>query len=502
MPDLNRSYEQLITALRRVHTLGTVSDLVGWDEKVNLPPKSVDLRTEQLALLAEMRHEAASRPEIGKCLDRLENQSEHLSADQQAVIRDARRDYDKATRLPADLIQRKAKAESRGYHAWIEARAADNYAKFAPFLKEHLELAREEAAMMGADTGSSYDYWIDQFDPGMQGATIEPLFAALLPELKRLVAMVERSKTVPLTDAFRGLGEDRQAEFAAEVIRKMGFDFDRGRIDRSAHPFCGGEARDTRLTTRYDPDDPLESLFSVIHEAGHGMYEQGLPHEHLGTALGTNVGMAIHESQSRLWENQVARSRAFWRFWEQPYRKLFSSRLAEVSSDEFYRALNHVAITPIRVSADEVTYNLHIMLRFSLEQKLFSGALDVDDLPEGWNAESERILGLRPPSHALGCLQDVHWSCGLFGYFPSYCLGNLIAAQWWEALHQQIPELENQIAAGDYAPLLDWLRRNVHRQGRRYRTGDLVAHVTGKPLSHEPLVRYLNDRFQPIYGDG
>ncbi len=497
MSDFSKTYQKLTAALRRKHTLGSVAALVDWDEKVNLPPKSGDLRAEQTALLAEIYHEATRKPEIGRWLDQLESASEQLSPEQMAVVRDARREFDRATRLPASLVERKAKAQSTGYHAWAEARAKDDFSHFAPFLKEHIALAQEEASLMEA--GNVYDYWVDQFDPGMTQDQIKPLFDALTPELRSLVHLAENAGIADKEAAFRGFPVEGQASFAAEVIRRMGFDFERGRIDISLHPFCSGETRDTRLTTRYDVNDPLESLYSVIHEAGHGMYEQGLPFEHLGTALGSHVGMAIHESQSRLWENQVGRSRAFWEFWESRYRDVFPQQLEGLSLDDIYRVVNRVAVSPIRVSADEVTYNLHIMLRFSLEQKLFNGELAVDDLPDGWNAESERILGLRPSSNAMGCLQDVHWSCGLFGYFPSYSLGNLVAAQWWECLLEAIPDLEAQIAAGEFKSLLGWLRTHIHRKGRLYRTGELVREVSGKELSHEPLVRYLRNRLVPLY---
>lgn len=495
---LNPTYDTLVAALKRANTLGSISALVGWDEQVNLPPDSVDLRAEQRSLLAEMLHTEATRPEIGEALATLEAASAELTDDQKAVVRVAHRDYDFATRLPTDFVRRKAQAESEGFNGWVQARADDDFAAFAPLLQRQIDLCKEEAAYLEAE--NVYDFWIDRFDPGMNQATIEKLFTPLLPELKEIVAMVEASPVKVPEGLLKGFPEDAQEVFCKEVAAAIGFNFRRGRLDRSVHPFCGGDPRDTRMTTRFAVDDPLDSLSGVIHESGHGLYEQGLVAEHRGTALGRHVGMAIHESQSRLWENQVGRSQTFWRAWEGRYRELFPKQLDGVSFDDLFLAINRVAVTPIRVASDEVTYNLHIMLRFEMEKLLFSGDIAVADVPELWNETSARILGYRPTSNRLGCLQDVHWSCGLFGYFPSYCLGNLIAAQLWETIRAALPDLDAQIETKEYGPLLAWLRKNIHEVGARYQTQELVRRATGKDLSHEPLVTYLKARMRPIYG--
>ena len=498
MAKSDASYANLTAALRRLDTLGSVESLLGWDEQVNLPPKSADLRGEQSALLAELYHREATRPEIGEWLETLKADKARLSEEQWAVVRDADKDYRRLTRLPAEFVARRTKAASAGYHAWVAARGKDDFASFQPHLQANLDLALEEAALMEAP--DAYDYWLDRFDPGLDRATVERLFARLLVETKKLVAAIEGSGLQVSTDALKGFPVGEQAAFLDDVVKAFGFNFERGRIDRSIHPFCGGHPLDVRMTTRFDPDNPLDSLSSVMHETGHAMYEQGLREEHLGTALGQAVGMAVHESQSRMWENQVGRSRAFWSAWEGDYRRRFAIQLAEVSSEDFYRMINRVAVSPIRVDADEVTYNLHIMLRFSLEKRLFDGSLAVADLPEAWNATSSEFLGFRPASNREGCLQDVHWSGGAFGYFPSYCIGNLIAAQLWEKIQLDLPELRDQIAAKNHASLLAWLRENVHHLGRRYLTAEFVERVTGKPISHEPLVAYLKNRYGPLYG--
>ncbi len=495
-----KQYPELLATLRRLDRLGSIGALLGWDEQVNLPPKSIGLRAEQKALWTELYHREATRPRIGELLAALEAAPGRLTPEQAAVVRDARRDYHRATRIPAEFAARRAKAQTLSYQAWVEARAADDFARFRPFLEEQLALAKEEAAYLGA--ANAYDYWVDQFDPGMTCAAIEPLFAELLPELKGIVATILACPDQPDRSILRGFPVEAQEAFLREVVAAMGFDFERGRIDTAVHPFCGGHGQDTRMTTRFDPDNPLDSLSSAMHETGHALYEQGLPDAYAGSALGMAVGMAVHESQSRLWENQVGRSRAFWKYWEPRYRERFPRQLAGVSFETLYRAINKVAITPIRVDADEVTYNLHIMLRFELEKRLFDGSLAVGDLPQAWNEASARILGYTPRSNREGCLQDVHWSGGMFGYFPSYCLGNLLAAQLWYRILDDLPDLEDQLAAGQFRPLLQWLRDNVHSRGRRHYTADFAREVTGSDLAPRFLVRYLRERYLPLYSAG
>ncbi len=284
-----------------------------------------------------------------------------------------------------------------------------------------------------------------------------------------------------------------------EVTERLGFDYRRGRIDVSLHPFCSGSGADIRMTTRFDEDNPLDSLFSSIHETGHGLYEQGLPQEHHATALGQAAGMGVHESQSRLWENQVARSRAFWKFFEPRFREKFPAQTRAIPSEELYLAINAVQPTLIRVEADEVTYNLHIVLRFELEKKLFSGELAVRDLPEAWRTAARDLLGLEPAADREGVLQDVHWSGGAFGYFPSYCLGNMLAAQLWFAAQRALPGLEADFARGDFSGLLGWLRTNVHAQGKRHDLLELARRVTGGELSPRFLVQYLRERYGALY---
>jgi carboxypeptidase Taq len=492
------AYDTLVAKLKRAHTLGTIAGLLGWDEQVNLPPDSTDLRAEQLAAMAELHHAAASDPEIGRLLAELEADGNALDDDQRVVVREARRDYDRITRLPAAFVSEKARLGSAAYHAWTAARAEADFGAFAPFLEKHLDLARREADFLGWGD-RSYDYAIDKHDPGLNATTIATLFDALQRELVPLVRAIAASPVKADASLFRCFPVDRQRAFLLEVTETLGFDYRRGRFDVSVHPFCEGSGADIRMTTRFDEDNPLDSLFSSIHETGHGLYEQGLPLALQGTPLGQNAGMAVHESQSRMWENQVARGRSFWRYFEPKFRAAFPAPLANVSSDALYLAINAVEPTLIRVDSDEVHYNLHILLRFDLERRLFSGELAVRDLPAAWNARAKELLGLEPANDREGVLQDVHWSGGAFGYFPSYCLGNMIAAQNWAAARRALPGLEEDFARGDFSRLLGWLRANIHAQGRRHDALALVQQVTGEPLSPRHLVAYLRDRYLPLY---
>ncbi|HYP16619.1 MAG TPA: carboxypeptidase M32 [Opitutus sp.] len=496
------AYEELVTRLRRVHVLGSVSELLGWDEQVNLPPESADQRAEQHAAMAETVHAAAGERRIGELLDVLEaslaEATPSLDADRSAVVRQARKDYDRATKLPAEFVREKAAQGSRGYHAWAKAKRENDFAGYAPVLEKNLELAKREAAYLGW-AGREYDYMIDKHDPGMSAQAIARLFGELQRELVPFVRKIAAADIKPNTELLRGFPVEAQRTFLREVTERIGFNYGRGRIDVSLHPFCSGTGADVRMTTRFKEDEPLDSLFSSIHETGHGLYEQGLPREHAGTALGLNAGMGAHESQSRLWENQVARSRGFWRFFEPRFRALFPQQTGSVSSDELYLAINAVQPTLIRVDADEVTYNLHIVLRFELEQRLFSGELAVRDLPGAWRERSRELLGLEPSNDREGVLQDVHWSDGAFGYFPSYCLGNMMAAQLWYRALALRPELEAEFARGEFGWLLGWLRGAVHAQGRRFELSELVRQATGEELSPRALLRYLQERYGPLY---
>lgn len=494
----NQNYTQLLEALQNSYWLGSTLSLLGWDEQVNLPPGSTEHRAGQGAYLADLYHRQSSRPEIGEWLDALEAEDASLSEEQRTVVRWTRRDYDRARKLPSSFVVEKAEHRSRSYHAWAAARKKNDFASYAPFLEKTVELAKEEGRLLGWEK-NPYDYHIDRHDPGLTRNKVEALFGQLRAPLVELVGTILDSPKKGDLSLFRGFDVGQQEKFLRGVIEHLGFDFSRGRLDRSLHPFCSGDAADTRMTTRFDPDNPLDAIFSSIHETGHGLYGQGLPIEHRSNPLGRPVGMAVHESQSRLWENQVGRSRSFWTYFEPLFRQAFPSELSGISSEDLYLAINAVHLNPIRVDSDEVTYNLHIILRFELEKALFEGTLAVGDLPAAWNRLSQEIVGLAPETDAEGVLQDIHWSGGAFGYFPSYCLGNMMAAQLWYTVLDEKPELEDGFAKGEFKPLLEWLREKIHRHGRRYDTDEIVRNATGKPLGPEALLRYLKERYLSLY---
>lgn len=492
------SYEQLLQQLKKIFHLKSILQLLRWDEQVNLPPNSSDNRAAQIAAISEVLHAAETHPIIGKCLYALEAESGQLTLEQSTVVRETRKDYDRCIKLHSSFVAKKAEATSLSFKAWLDCRESGNFEHFAPHLQKQLDFAIEEAKLVGSHE-NPYDYWVDQHDPGLSSKFIEELFSDLKRDLLPLIGTILNSSIKPNPHILKEFPIDTQESFLREVISRLGFDFEAGRLDRSVHPFCGGDPNDMRITTRFNRDVPLDSLFSSIHETGHALYEQSLPKANIFNPLGQHIGMAVHESQSRLWENQVGRSKAFWKFWEARYRELFSDQLKNIDSDLLYLTINSVGQNPIRVDSDEVTYNLHIILRFELEKQLFDGSLRVEDLPEAWNKLSEEILGFTPKNEKEGVLQDVHWSGGHFGYFPSYCLGNMMAAQLWYTVKKEIPDLEDKFAEGNFKPLLNWLQSNIHHYGKQFDTYQIIEKVTGQRLSHKFLIEYLKDRYLPLY---
>ena len=490
-------YETLIADLKEADAIGSVLSLLGWDQQVNLPPDSHDRRGEQMAAMSRIYFSAAANPRIGESLAAIESNGNDLTDDQKVVLKHARKDYDRITKLSADFVAEKAQLDTEAFHVWTEARPKDDFAMFAPYLEKQVEISRREAEMLGEK--DAYDYLIDRHDPGMTAARIGVLFDELKRDLVPLVRKIVDSPVKADASKLKGFPAELQRKFSKELAAAVGFSFDRGRLDTAVHPFCSGDGKDTRMTTRFKEDFPLSAVFSTLHESGHALYEQGLPRDMIGTPLGEAVGMGIHESQSRLWENQVGRSREFWKRFEPRFREVFSPRLDGVSSEALYLAINDVGLTPIRVDSDEVTYNLHIILRFEIEKGLFAGTIKVADLPSVWRAKAKELLGLELKNDAEGVLQDVHWSGGGFGYFPSYCIGNMIASQLWFAVLEQMPDLTKDFERGDFSRLLGWLRENIHTQGKRYETEELVKRVTGEGISPKYLIRYLNKRYVPLY---
>lgn len=466
-----------------------------------MPPKASTYRAEQLGQLAGLTHRLATASEVGDwlkaCEDTMTASADDIEGElRNANVREWRRDYDRATKLPARLVEDMARTTSLTREHWAKARAASDFATFAPWLEKVLGLVREQADCWGYEA-CAYDALLDAYEPGARVAQIAPLFddlqarlAPLLPRLRKATASADPARlqaNYPVA---------AQQRFNRRVAESMGFDFEAGRIDATVHPFCTEMGpMDCRLTTRYDEKDFTSALFGVMHEAGHGLYTQGLRPGQFGTPMGTFLSLGIHESQSRLWENQVGRSRDFWRHWypvaigQFPY-------LAALPQEEFWRIVNRVEPSLIRVEADEATYNLHIVLRFEMEQQLVAGKLAVADLPAAWNARFEQLFQIPVPDDRRGCLQDTHWALGLFGYFPTYTLGTLNAAQLFDAALARVPGLPDDLVQGEYVRLLAWLRENVHVHGRRFSPAELMTRATGAPTRAEAFVAYLKAKYE------
>lgn len=504
MPNVEATYQDLLTRLRGAAVLGSCASVLGWDEQTYLPPAGADHRAEQLATLAGLTHERATSPRIGELLAELE-QSGSLGEPMSPMavnVREARQTYDRTTKLPRALVEELSRTTTLSQTAWVTARKKSDFAEFQPWLEKMVGLKREQAEAIGYSGGVPYDALLDEFEPGASSREIAATFAPLRDELVKLVDAIHGSSRRPNVGLLtRRFPLEAQRQFAEAAAKQIGFDFDAGRLDIAAHPFCSGMGPgDCRLTTRYNEQHFPGAFFGVLHEAGHGMYEQGLDRAAFGSPMGETVSLGIHESQSRLWENFVGRSRAFWQHFFAPAQQAFPDALTGVGLDDWYAAMNDVRPSFIRVEADEVTYNLHIMLRFELEQPLISGDLKPADVPAAWNEKFTQSFGLTPPDAARGCLQDIHWSAGLIGYFPTYSLGNMYAAQFYDAAQRDLGDLPAQFARGEFRPLLDWLRKNIHSRGKQLRAGELVQRVTGAPLSHQALIAHLHRKFDPLFG--
>jgi carboxypeptidase Taq len=422
-------------------------------------------------------------------------------SDAGATITNLRRDYDRKTKLPIALVEELARLAVLGQQVWAEARKANDFARFQPLLARTVELKRQEAAAIGYDD-TPYDALLDEFEPGAKTREVAGVLAGLREQLVPLVAAIAASPRRPnLAPLKRRFPIDAQEKFGKQAVEAIGYDFSAGRIDVTDHPFCTTLGpRDIRLTTRYDEHFLPGAFFSTLHEAGHGMYEQGLPANRFGLPTGQAVSLGIHESQSRMWENVVGRSRAFWEYFFPQAQAAFGQSLRDMRLDDFYFAINDVRPSLIRTESDEATYNLHILVRFELEQALLLDELPVADLPAAWREKYRHYLGIEPPNDTDGVLQDVHWSSGAIGYFPTYTLGNLYAAQLFEQASSELGDLPAMFRRGEFLPLRDWLRKTIHSQGRRYGAAELARRVTGVPLSHDALMRHLRGKFAPLYG--
>jgi len=498
-----RAYARFLDEVREIGTLRSCAKLLGWDQETFMPAGGATIRAEQLAVLQGLAHRRIAAPSFRVLLDAAEAAVADTPPDspERVNVREARREHEQAVRVPAELVEERARVTTFARRVWVDARRNDDFESFRPWLERILDVCRRTAEALGYDE-HPYDPLLDRFEPGETVRGVRELFAPLREaHVELLGRILESGVQVDTAPLLRTFPVQPQEALARAVAQEIGFDFQRGRLDTTAHPFCSGTGPgDVRLTTRYNPHFFSEAFFSVLHEAGHGLYEQGLDPAHHATPMGAACSFGIHESQSRLWENFVGRSLSFWEHYFPQVQLAFPTALGGVTAEEFWRAANDVRPSLIRVEADEITYNLHIFLRFELETAMLTGDLPVADLPGAWNEAFERDFGLRPPDDAQGCLQDIHWSSAYVGYFPTYALGNVYAAQLHAAAERELGPLDGQFRAGDFAPLLDWLRRNIHAHGKRYPPHVLIERVTGAPRSPQPLIDHLANKFSAIYG--
>jgi carboxypeptidase Taq len=485
--------------------LGEVSDInksaavLSWDQQVNMPPSGSEARGQQLATLGKIAQEKFTSEEIGKLLDDLKQEFAGADSDDAAMIRVAARNYDKAKRVPAEFVAEQAIVTTKAFEAWVEARRKSDFSIFQPHLEKNLELVKKYISFF-PPADHPYDVLFDDYEPGMKTAEVKAIFDGLRPKQVELLRAIQSSKQVQDDFLHKKYNEKKLLDFGVDVITQYGYDWNRGRQDKAPHPFeTSFSVNDVRITTRFEGDNPMATLFSTMHESGHGMYEQGVNPAYERTALASGTSLAIHESQSRMWENLVGRSLPFWEHFFPKLKKTFPSQLDGVSLKSFYKAINKVEPSFIRVNADEATYNMHIMLRLELEIGMVEGTVSIKDLPEIWNAKMREYLGITPPNDAKGVLQDIHWSGGSIGYFSTYALGNLVSVQLWEKINQDIRNLDDQIRQGNFSELLGWLRAKVHVHGHKYDPQDLVQKVTGSKITPEPYVRYLTKKYSEIY---
>lgn len=483
--------------------LGSCNAVLGWDERTYMPRGGVNHRANQSALISGMTHEMFTAPEIGEMISNLENSD--LMKDELSVeavnIRELRRQYDKQTKLPTDLVEAISRETTKGQGIWAEARAKQDFSIFKDQLAKVFELNFQMAEAYGYED-TPYDALLDDYEPHSSTAQVTEVFANLRNDLVPFVEKIKSSGKHPDMKLIEtDYDVERQKIIGKAAAAAIGFDFNRGRLDETTHPFCTGIGPgDVRILTRYNPKHFGQAFFGIMHEAGHGIYEQNLPRdEHFGTPMGESVSLGIHESQSLTWENIVGRGKPFWKHFFPRAQQIYPEILGGVAFDDFYFAINDVRPSFIRVDADEVTYCLHILLRFEIEQGIIKREIKVDDIPAVWNEKFTSYFGITPSNDAEGCLQDVHWSAGLLGYFPTYALGNLYGVQFYTTALKENPNMLDEFALGNFATLRKWLTEKIHQHGNRYPAAKLIEVVTGKPLSHKPFMDYLEEKFAPLY---
>ena len=501
---LQEKYEDFIERLRDVNRFRAINSHLSWDQQTMMPVKGREARAGILAWLASQAHQMMTKPEMVAVIEELNNEIGELDEDQACNVREAKREMDKAIRLPPEHVFKAAEMTSTSIPVWDKAREDKNFSHFESTLRELVSVSRERIEYLRQDGQTPYDVLLDDYEHGMTVADYDPLFAGLRERLVPLLAKIMESKQnipdVEIPDS-ASFPIAQQEEFCLRISRSFGFDHDAGRMDTAPHPFCSGLwPGDTRITTRYDVEDPFSCIGAVMHETGHGLYEQGLPVEHCFTPRGRAISLGVHESQSRLWENQVGRSREYWNMAGAWFRESFDE-CPEYSDDELFRIINRAEPSFIRVEADEVTYNLHVMLRYEVEKAIFNDGMDISEIPKMWNSLFLEWFGLEVPNDTLGCLQDIHWSMMAFGYFPTYTLGNLYAAQLMEKMIDDLGmEMSELLSEQDTSVILNWLKINIHERGMLYGPNKLIEVVTGKLPNSEPFLSYVERKYGKIHG--
>lgn len=492
------AYAALLDRYRDMQALESALGLMGWDRQVLMPPGGADARSAQTTILSRMLHELTTSDETRTLLERAEAETDPAT-DEGALLRNFRRDLDIETKLPTDLVTRKAKVSGESYEVWKKARAESDFAAMRPYYQEHFEIVREMSHRLDPDASHPYDPLFDLYEEGAKTADAQAMFDTIRQPIVDLVkAIVERGAPVPDTFLYGEWDQQALRRASEEITGKIGFDYDRGRLDIAPSAFCGGSGRgDIRMTTK--PSEHVKGILSSsLHEMGHGLYEQGSPEKWDRTPLAGGISLAVHESQSRMWENIIGRSQAFWSYFL-PVLQGYVPSLANLDVETFCRALNKVQPSLIRVGSDELTYNLHILIRFELEVDIVTGKIQAADLPEAWNAKYTKYLGITPPNDGVGVLQDVHWTRGSIGYFPTYSMGNLIGAQVWATLKKDVPEVDDLMLRGEFGRILGWLQEKIYSQARRYRPQDLVKRVTGETMNAQHWLGYATGKFSAIY---
>jgi carboxypeptidase Taq len=498
---MNKDLQELKALLAEVADISGAIALLGWDQQTYMPSGGAESRGEQLGTLSKINHDKFTAPRVGELLEKLtKSGSSQLDSDDACLVKIGMKEYTKALKVTSKWVEEFANVTTVAQEAWVEARSESNFSKFLPHLEKVIDLRRQYAEFF-KPFDHIYDPLLDDFEPGLKTRDVQQIFSALRDEQVKLLKEISAKPQVDNSFIKKHYDIEKQKAFGVDVITRFGYDWNCGRQDLAAHPFTTSFGHgDVRITTRFLKDDAASGLFSSMHECGHAMYDQGIHTNLRRTHLHNGASMAIHESQSRMWENLVGRSLDFWTYFYPKFQSLFPEYLADVSLESFYKGINKVQPSLIRVEADEATYNLHIMLRLEVEIALMEGKIAVKDLPGYWNSKMQEYLGVTPPDDAHGVLQDVHWSGGMVGYFPTYALGNLVSLQLWEKINAEIPTLSQQIRNGNFVELLAWLRKNIHTHGAKFEPQDLIQKVTGSKINPEPYIRYLKKKYSGIYG--